>query len=214
MKCPDIDRLVMHLNGQLTDLEASRIAAHLDSGCEACLANRDWYENVYALASSDESKEPPPWVLRRALKIFDGPREQAPFIERLGRAVASLIFDSFAEPQTAGVRSTETANRQLLYRAGDYHIDLQIAPSTGAGVTAVDLLGQILREGETRFESVRGLRLELVDRKAGGKSVSHTTTDEMGGFAFSEVEPGAYDLQVEMYGSSITVSDLRISPFM
>lgn len=212
MKCPDFDRLVMHLSHQLSDLETSQIAAHLDSGCKDCLANRDWYENVYALASSDESKEPPPWVLRRALKIFDRPRGQAPLIERLGRAVASLVFDSFAQPATEGVRSTETASRQLLYRAGDYHIDLQIAPSAEAGLIGMDLLGQVLREGETGFESVRGLQLELVERKAGGKLVSRCATDEMGGFTFSDVKPGAYDLQVKMSDSSITVSDLRISP--
>ena len=86
------------------------------------------------------------------MRIFDTARHPR-LAERIGQALATLVFDSFARPQLAGIRSTETANRQLLYRAGDYSIDLQIAPSTGA---RGDLIGQVLLTSRQRLATLQG----------------------------------------------------------
>src|SRR6185295_4634470 len=113
----------------------------------------------------------------RAVRIFQTQRDRPKLAarpklaQRIGQAVASLVFDSFARPALAGVRSTETTNRQLLYRAGDYSIDLQIAPAERA---KAELIGQALKEGETSFESVAGLKLEIT---SGDKLVCSTVTD-------------------------------------
>ncbi|HVF89294.1 MAG TPA: zf-HC2 domain-containing protein [Blastocatellia bacterium] len=206
MRCPSFERLIDYLDGRLADGEADRVAGHLASGCQQCAPTRAWYEGLRELVASDDTIEPPSWVLKRAVRIFDEKAARPNLVERLGRAVASLVFDSFAHPSLVGVRSTETANRQLLYHAGEYSIDLQIAPTDGAGV---DMRGQVLREGEERFESVTGLKVEL---GRGNNRPRATFTGATGEFAFQNVEPGDYDLYLETEALGITVYGLPLKP--
>jgi hypothetical protein len=204
MRCPSLQRLVDYLDDRLAEPDRAGVADHLATGCLACGETRNWYASVRLATSTDDSVAPPPWVFKRAIRIFDA--AQRPRLkERIGQAIAWLIFDSFARPALAGVRSSETANRQLLYRAGDYSIDVQIAPSEE---TRAVLIGQILREGESNFESVSGLKLEIVQ---GERPVSSSVTDEMGEFKFSGVEHGVYKLRIELSEGSITIPDLPIN---
>jgi hypothetical protein len=205
MKCPSFERLIDYLDNQLGAGEAARLAAHLSAGCRQCAETRDWYERVRVIASSDESIEPPSWVFKRAVKIFETKKSRPSLIERIGERVASLVFDSLAQPAIAGVRSTETTNRQLLYHAGDYSIDLQIAPAEDL---RADLIGQVLKEGEAAFESVSGLRLEIARR---GEPIFSTVTDDLGEFKISGIDYGVYDLRIELENGSITVPGLPVA---
>jgi len=205
MKCPSFERLIDYLDGRFAADEASRVTAHIESGCQQCAASREWYEKVRLIAATDDMPEPPPWVLKHALRIFENRRARPRLVERLGRAVAWLVFDSLARPAVAGVRSTETSNRQLLYRAGDYSIDLQVAPSSQS---RADLIGQVLREGEAMFGSVADIRLEL---SRGGEVLLSTAANEMGEFVFKDLGQGEYDLLVETPEGSITVQGLPIT---
>lgn len=205
MKCPSFERLIDYLDRRLPETEAVRVATHLASDCAACAATRNWYERVRGLTASDDSIAPPPWAFKRAVRIFGAAQQRPRLVERLGQTIAALVFDSFARPQLAGVRSTETTNRQLLYRAGDYSIDLQIAPSDDA---RADLTGQVLKEGEATFESVAGLKLEIA---RGGETVFAATTDAMGEFKINGMEHGIYDLRVELSAGSITVPEVPVT---
>ena len=205
MKCPKFEQLVDYLDNRLTEAESAHVAAHLATDCQTCAETRAWYEGVRAIAASDESIEPPTWVVKRAVRIFETQHNRPRLVERIGQAVASLVFDSFARPAVSGVRSTETTNRQLLYRAGDYSIDLQVAPSDQS---RADLIGQVLREGETTFESVSGLRLEIA---RGGQKAYSVVTDAMGEFKISGMDCGTYDLRVELSEGSITVQQLPVT---
>jgi hypothetical protein len=204
MKCPGFEPVIDYLDGKLTPAETERVAAHLASDCAACAETRAWYERVRAVAASDDTVAPPAWVFKQAVRIFDTARRPR-LAERIGQAIATLVFDSFARPQLAGIRSTETANRQLLYRAGDYSIDLQVAPSTEA---SGDLIGQVLREGEATFESVANLPLEIA---RGNQLFYATVTDEMGEFKISDVDYGIYDLRIELADGQITIAELPVT---
>jgi hypothetical protein len=205
MKCPSFERLIDYFDNRLSEAEAARVAAHLADACATCAETRNWYEQVRGLAASDDSIAPPPWAFKRAVRIFETERQRPRLAHRIGKAIAALVFDSFARPQTEGVRSTETTNRQLLYRAGDYQIDLQIAPSEHAHA---DLIGQVLKEGESTFESVAGLKLEIA---RGGQTVVSTTTDAMGEFKVNGMEHGLYDLRIDLSEGSITVPELPVT---
>ena len=205
MKCPSFERLIDYLDNRLPEAEASRVATHLADDCVVCGESRDWYQRVRTAARSDDAVAPPPWVLKRAVSIFEKRLERPRLAARIGQAIASLVFDSFAGPALAGVRSTETANRQLLYRAGDYSIDLQISPSENM---RADLIGQVLNESESAFESVAGLKLEIA---RGDQTVCSTVTDAMGEFKLSGMEQGFYNLRVELSEGSITVPNLPVS---
>jgi hypothetical protein len=202
MRCPSFERLIDYLDNRLVDQDGERIAAHLATSCPNCLENRDWYLQTRSLAASDDSLEPPAWVSKRALRIFETQRPR--LVERLGQAIAALVFDSFARPAVAGIRSTETTNRQLLYNAGDYSIDLQIARGSQAGA---ELVGQILREGEASFESVANLKLELA---AEDQTVTEVFSNEMGEFTISGISRGVYDLRVETPEGSLTAKGIPV----
>lgn len=205
MKCPSFERLVDYLDNRLSEAEAAPVAAHLAGSCAPCSESREWYHNVRAVAATDDTVAPPPWVLKRAIRVFETHRDRPRLGARIGQAIASLVFDSFARPALAGIRSTETANRQLLYNAGDYSVDLQIAPGDH---TRADLIGQVLRESEATFESVSGLRLEIA---RDGKVEFSAVTDEMGEFKVSGIEHGSYEMRVELSEGSITIPDLQVS---
>jgi hypothetical protein len=205
MKCPSFERIIDFLDHRVSEAEASRVAKHLAGDCAACGESRDWYQRVRITAASDDTVAPPPWALKRAVRILETERNRPGLAARIGQAIASLVFDSVARQPLAGVRSTETANRQLLYRAGNYSIDLQVAPSEHA---RADLIGQVLQESEPTFESVAGLKLDV---ECDGKIVCSTVTDEMGEFKVTGLQLGVYNLRVELSEGSITVPDLPVS---
>lgn len=205
MKCPSFERIIDYLDNRLPEAEAASVATHLADDCEVCGESRDWYQRVRTVAATDETVAPPPWVLKRAVRIFEMQRDRPGLVERIRHAVASLVFDSFGGAALAGVRSTETANRQLLYRAGEYNIDLQIVPSD---YPLAELIGQVLKENEPTFESVAGLKLDIT---RGDSIVCSAVTGAMGEFKVSGVEQGVYNLRVELPEGSITVPDLPVS---
>ena len=206
MKCPKLDQLMDYCEGQLDNDDVELIEAHLASGCSVCSENRQWYERVRGIAASDIAAEPPSWVLKRAVGLFDRERARLTAIDSLGRLVASLVFDTRSQPALSGVRLAEISDRQLLYRAGHYSIDLQIALSDQR---LADLTGQILRENDSRFESVANIPLELIRE---GEKVSSTVTDEIGKFKMARIDRGEYELLIDTREGVVTVSRLSITP--
>ena len=205
MTCPGFQQLLDYLDGRLDRAAADAVSTHLALGCRQCDGDRAWYQQVKVVAASDDSSEPPPWVLKRALRVFNAPRARTSIAGRVGRVVASLVFDSLRQPALGGARSGGVEGRQLLYRAEDYSIDVQVAPSDETGA---ELTGQILCEGESMFESVAGLQLDLIDN--GGKTVS-TVTNDRGEFTIAGVDFGSYDLQVDVKDVTITIVGLAIA---
>lgn len=205
MKCPTFERLIDFLDGRLGTSSAAEVATHLDSGCVTCSSDREWYQALKSVAASDESVEPPAWVFKRALRIFsEAGRTRTTVANRAGRLIASLFFDSASQPAMAEARSSGADGRQLLYRAGDYSVDLQVIP---VDQNRLDMTGQILREGEFLFESVAGLSVHLVD--ATGGDYSRVTSDH-GEFNINGLKPGTYDLRINVRGSRVTIEKLNL----
>jgi hypothetical protein len=123
----------------------------------------------------------------------------------VGQIVASLVFDSLRLPLVTGARSSEVEDRQLLYRAESYSIDVQVTASDNK---SAELTGQILREGEVTFDSVAGLQLDLL--REGGMLLS-TLTNDRGEFAIPSIEFGNYDLRVDVNEASITIVGLPVA---
>ena len=203
MTCPGFEQLIDHLDGRLEAAAAETVAEHLVSGCEQCAADRTWYESVRRVTAADDSIEPPPWVLKRAIQVFDGARKRSGLPRRLGDIIANLVFDSLSGPALAGARAAEAAEHQLLYRADDFNIDLLLEASE----QRMTLRGQILREGESLFESTSGISLELIGE---GRQVRSVCTNEVGEFTIPAIEFGRYDLRIEADEVTITVAGLAI----
>ena len=203
MTCPGFERLMDHLDQTLDSASSDAVAAHLVSGCAQCASDQAWYESVKRVVAADDSIEPPPWVLKRAFKVFDAPRSRSGLTARLGAVLATLVYDSLSEPVLAGARATEWSDHQLLYRADDFNIDLLVEASG----RQMKLRGQILREGESLFESTAGIALDLF---RDGALVQSARTNEVGEFIISAIDLGRYDLRIETGEVSITVAGLAI----
>jgi len=204
MKCPSFERLIDYLDSRLPEAEAAVVAGHLAGNCADCTESRNWYQHVRRVVATDDTVEPPLWVTKRAFKIPSTQRRRS-IASTVGQIIASLVFDSFQRPALAGVRSTETANRQLLYRAGDYSVDLQIALAEGGNGT---LIGQVLKEGDPTFESVSGLPLHITK---GDEIIVSAVTNQMGEFKISGMDQGQYGLRVELSDGDITVPDFPVT---
>lgn len=205
MRCPGLESLTDYLDGRLDATETAVIQSHLIGGCQSCNADRAWYERVRHIAASDDAIEPPPWIIKRALRVFEQPRTQLSVAARIGHLIAALVFDNHQRPALAGARSVATDNRQLLYRAAMYSIDLQIAAPEP---NRVEVTGQLLREGEMQFESVCHLPLALI---RDGQTVRATSTNERGEFTIKPVECGEYDLRIDTGDADITIVGLPIT---
>ncbi|MEW6125980.1 MAG: zf-HC2 domain-containing protein [Acidobacteriota bacterium] len=203
MNCPPFEKLIAYLEGEADKPLTLAVHSHLES-CASCNAARAWYEQVKAIAANDETVAPPEWVLRRASKIFGSQNLRETFVERAGRLIAALVFDSFGNLGFAGARSFASAERQLLYRAEPYSIDLQLTPAADA---QGELKGQILRDDEFKFDSVAEVELHLL---RDGQTILTTNTNKFGEFSLSKLATGNYDLQFETREISITVVGLPV----
>jgi len=202
MHCPAFEQLVDLLDGRLAPQPAAAVERHVALGCIQCGEEVAWYGRARLVAASDDSVEPPPWVLKRALRIFDAQPSAASFA---GRVIASLVFDSLRRPTLAMSRAIGVEDRQLMYEAEPYSIDLQVA---SLDQSRADLSGQILRRGELMFESVAGLTLNLVRE---GSPVLSAVTNDRGEFRVGALEGGSYDLKIEARDVSITIVGLPIA---
>jgi hypothetical protein len=208
MKCVGFKQLIDYLDGRLSDEDGRGVAEHLNAGCKRCEADRNWYSLLKSMKGVPEPAEPPSWVFRRAVRLFEMRPRTESVPKRLAHAVARLIFDSLQQAAFAGARSAGAASRHLLYAVDDYSIDLQIAPTGDSGA---DLIGQVLSTSEPGFDSVAGLTIDLARE---GETVSSTVTDEIGVFIMSRIGLGEYDLHIDARDMTINVVGLPVSPIM
>ena len=208
MKCVGFDRLIDYLDGRLSDEDGRPVAEHLAQGCGRCEADRRWYGLLTSMKRGPAQVEPPEWVFRRAVRLFENRTQTESAGKRTARAAARLIFDSLSQPSPAGARSGAAPSRHLLYAVDDYSIDLRIAAATDAGV---DLIGQVLSTSESGFDAVAGIAIDLACE---GETVLSAVTDEVGVFTIRRIESGEYDLQIDARDMIIDVVGLPISPVM
>jgi hypothetical protein len=126
--------------------------AHLSSGCRRCGRAAEAFGMVAAVARGEEAFEVPGHALRWATAVFS--LRQPERVQILPRVLARLVFDSFGEPQSVGVRSQERVSRQAMYRAGNTYVDLRM--ESEPGTRRVSLVGQIAdsKAGRRSFGNV------------------------------------------------------------
>ena len=172
-----------------------------------------WIQGVRDALFAGELVEPPEWIRRRGLQVFqsDKPRPARTLIERVR---ASLVFDSRRSGMAhGGVRAAAVLDGpwQLLYRGGDVDIDLLVRPN---------------QDGRTM--SVRGQALALSGAVIGAGTVEALPTDvprpfhgpseasarselePTGEFALANLERGRYDVLVRLGAREIELNDLEL----
>ena len=154
--------------------------SHLDSGCALCAVSVSWMRSLSAMAAA-ERLDVPADVVRRARAIFAPPPANAGWMEELEALAAELISNVRLDWQPAGVRSVAASaealgGSQLLYKAGDYTVDLRIEPPSAQDPG--EIIGQIGNE-RNRQENLDGLVVQTV---AAGRTLGETVTNRFGEF--------------------------------
>ncbi|MGH9446758.1 MAG: hypothetical protein ACRD3O_13645 [Terriglobia bacterium] len=120
--------------------------------------------------------------------------------------MARLVFDSFLEPEPAGIRSSQSAPRQLMYSAGKLLVDLRVERR----------LGSFFVVGQAQRRSLRGPRLAGRDVFVlqGTKTVARTRCNRFGEFQFELEAEDNGEFAIVLRGPVSFVMPLRGAAFL
>lgn len=110
--------------------------------CSKCAKDEKLWRAVSRTANQEDKYSVPVPAVRIARSVYGVGFEAGP--ASLVDRIAQLVWDSWQQPLPAGVRShaASAMPRQVLYRAGDYMIDLRVDRKSAAGSRSV--VGQVM----------------------------------------------------------------------
>ena len=203
---PRFSELLDWLEGRLPPDKAQAVAERLQSADAATQADLDWLRLFLQARQSVQFASPPPSVretLRRDFAAYAETREPpSPF----RRWLATLTFDSRAQPITAGFRSAagEAQRRQLIYTTEAAEIALTIQSSLPDRNFIVT--GQIFPMGDTLTHTFS------IQLQRDAWEVALAATDELGEFTFADVPAGEYDIVVSAGQYEVVIPSFRLHP--
>src|SRR5262249_17739290 len=152
---------------------------HLNAGCKTCSKLSGLWDRVSRAAKREPSYEPPESALRHVRHAFVAltePRKKRGVLE-----IPRLVFDSLWQPALAGVRSTAGTPRQVLYRTGEFAIEMRLEPEPVS--ERVNIAGQL-----SRADGEAGALVEVAVVVSGAKGkVAETVTNRFGEFQLTVI---------------------------
>jgi hypothetical protein len=177
------------VRGRSTPETTSAIKSHLASGCAPCSSAAALWKLFLEVATKEQEYTPPPQVVRLAEAHFAAAKIAAP----ASRSLASLVFDSFARPLPAGIRSGAPTARQLVYEAEGLTVDLRI--DKHANSKALSIVGQVLDARTLRLAS-EAVPVALLNRQ--GEPLQSTWTTHFGEFHLEVAAEAEMQLAIEV----------------
>lgn len=146
---------------------------HLGTDCKKCSKVVELWQHVREAAKRESQHEPPESAVRhvRSAFVIVQPRK-----DKLSVEIPRLVFDSLWRPAAVGVRSSPSTPRQVIYRAGEIAIEMQLEPVPNS--ERINIAGQIsdtARQGEGLAE------MPVLVSSSKGK-VAETSTNRFGEF--------------------------------
>jgi hypothetical protein len=182
-------RLVDLVDGRLTSAEQLEIRQHI-LACAACAEQNAWLERVIGLMRTDTSEQPPAGVLASAKRLF-----RPPALATRQQLMATLQFDSARAPIGLGRRAGAQAERQILFAASSYLLDLRIVPQGSLWVVSGQLLG-----------ADDGQQVEL----DGPSGTVQATLNHLSEFVLPPSPSGTYTIKLQLTELDITIPGLEI----
>lgn len=188
------EQLVDWVEDRLPDELRPTIAAHL-AACEHCQAEANHVARIIGAMHADTSIDAPPILISRAIRAFQqyGSVRQPSIVQRL---VALLRFESTPLTPAPGLRSDAPTERQLVYTAGDYDLDLRVMPDGSNWLVSGQVFGPDVDDVQSQLS---GGALQLQASFSGDEA-----------FAFPPVPAGRYTLALVTGTAEITVDDLQL----
>ena len=135
-----VEKWIDFVNQAVTTNEQQQMDKHLSLGCEPCQETVSLWQRVRSSAAAEGNYQPPESAVRIAKAAYAS--AGLAVAKKGAKSKVRLLFDSFLQPVLAGVRSSGTGTRQMLYRADPYQIDVQLELKPGGNRVVVT--GQLL----------------------------------------------------------------------
>jgi len=172
-----------YVRGIMPAEKAQFAATHLSDGCVSCGDTANWLFRLNASAAREVTV--PDAVLNVAKAILGAKARETEDLTRvvLRRLRAALMYDSMFDLQPAGARSLPLGcgSRMLLFRAGEYSVDLRLeAEPEHLNWT---LVGQLSND-DNPSDDMANLPVLVM---AGKKVVGKTFSNEFGEFILPDL---------------------------
>jgi hypothetical protein len=179
------------VEGRLSEVAQAQAQAHT-AACSHCAAEVNGIARVIGLMRTDTAEDPPAQVVDLAVDLFRTRR--APVTVRR-RLPAALRFDSWRALPQAGMRGGTRSERQLLFNAEGFDVDVRITRSGEVWTIAGQVLGpeqggQVVLQGES--------------------GTLQSALTELNEFKLSPVPSGTYTLIVQLSSVEVEIVGLEI----
>jgi hypothetical protein len=160
--------------GVVPPAKQERMSEHLHEGCADCQGAADFFERLVSVCRDMIADDASDALIQRAQSIW--PRSTPRQAESAVRIPVELLYDSSLAPAAVGLRASEVAGCHILYRAGDYSLDLHVEPE--ARSSRISVIGQIMKLNSERVE-MSNITVAL---KWGTTRIAETLSNQFGEF--------------------------------
>jgi hypothetical protein len=175
----DITEWADYVRNVVTQEQQEQMLAHLRFGCSKCEKLQSALSKFAGICLR-EARYEVPRLAEQQVKALVG-LARAPRRSMLARLLGSLVYDSLNDPQPIGVRGTHQINRQVLFHAGDYSVDLRFEHEKGSA--SMVLVGQIANQSAPE-ENLANVPVILV---AGNRELTRSISNTFGEFQLEYV---------------------------
>lgn len=186
----DITEWADYVRNVVSAEQHREMLTHLQSGCSKCEKLQALLSRLVTICLRETSFELPRYAEQQVKALMGLAR--APRRSALARMLGSLIYDSQNDPQPAGVRGTHQINRQVMFHAGDYSVDLRFEHEKGSA--SMVLVGQIANQ-KAPDEMLANVPVILV---AGDRELTRSISNTFGEFQLEYVPEGDLRLLVPL----------------
>ncbi len=200
----DFAQLTDWVEGRLLVEATDAMAVRVATADAATQATVTWLRAFAQLSSKVALVAPPPETHIALIQRFAEFARQRKGPGIIQRILATLTFDSGAQPVVAGLRSATIppAQRQMLYSAEIAEVALNIHPRHQD--QRLDLSGQVFAQGDVAIEG------HVVHLMRDDTNMDVATTDELGEFVFEAVPPGSYALTIMIEQAHILITPVEL----
>jgi hypothetical protein len=164
------------VNGQLSTERTQMMQRHLNTECTKCSKVVQFLQRVRQTAKRESDYEAPESAVRHVRNAF---AMAQPLEGKRRFEIPRLVFDSLWRPAAVGVRSASTTPRQLVYRAGEIAIEMQMQPEAHSDrISIAGQLSNTAQQGEGLAE------IPVVVASPTGK-IAEASTNRFGEFHLS-----------------------------
>lgn len=193
-----IEQIADAIENPLAARERRMFQSHLEN-CPHCAREYNNLAHSINLMRADKAADAPPEALTFAKNLFRTRKQFLPRAESLTKKIwASLKLDVAPYSTVFGERSASGgAERQMLFEAGDFDVDLRIHSGENDFILAGQILGEVPEQ----------ISLELQNQNFSRKAA----VSELGEFKIENIPAGSYDLNLRFGESEIVIPELKLA---